>query len=33
MHADAKFLATQREMATEWLKLADTVRRPLQPMT
>jgi hypothetical protein len=33
VHADAEFLATQREMGTEWLKLAETVRRPLQPMT
>jgi hypothetical protein len=33
VHADAEFLATQREMATEWLKLAETVLHPLQPMT
>jgi hypothetical protein len=31
--ADAEFLATQREMATEWLKLAENVLHPLEPMS
>jgi hypothetical protein len=31
--ADPDSRTLQREMAAEWLKLAETVLRPLEPMT